>query len=541
MSDSARAFLAFALIAVVLILTPRYLKILSPPKQQEAPPPAGQESIVLPGDKTTTPIADAPKSAPAIKEKRPSFKEATLPEKWFTVETPLYIARLSSRAGGHIETFELKNYPSRRYAGNVQLVPETNHANLAISFINLDGDSTILNEPFEVVKSPARSDIYLEEGTAVFRFQYRFPAGAQVTKEITFNADSYLLGMDISWQRPELVMGINQFEIGWSSGLQPAEQTLSEDEQYGKVFVYQGGELEEQGSVKKNGVKRENFKGATDWVAMRNKYFCAAFIADGTDAIYGAFSAEPIPQGAKRNGRDSITRYKMSIGYGVDGPAQLNIFLGPLSYYLIKDLDVDLDRIMNFGFTLIRPISKGVLFSLVSMHKIIPNYGIVLILFAVIIRVVTNPLTKKSFASTQKMQLVQPKVKELQEKYKGNSQKLNQEMMALWKKEGVNPLGGCLPILIQMPLLFALFIVFRTTIELRGAPFFLWVKDLSMPDVVFTLPFSIPLYGDGVTILALVMGISMFIQQRLSGAASNPQQKPMMYMMTAMFFLLFNR
>jgi YidC/Oxa1 family membrane protein insertase len=156
------------------------------------------------------------------------------------------------------------------------------------------------------------------------------------------------------------------------------------------------------------------------------------------------------------------------------------------------------------------------------------------------IRIVTNPLTKKSALSTQKMQLIQPRVKELQAKYKGNPQQLNTKMMALWKSEGVNPFGGCLPILIQMPLLWALFIVFRTTIELRGAPFGLWVTDLSLPDVVFTLPFSIPLYGDGVTILALIMGITMFLQQKLSGAASNPQQKPMMYMMTGMFFLIFN-
>lgn len=196
---------------------------------------------------------------------------------------------------------------------------------------------------------------------------------------------------------------------------------------------------------------------------------------------------------------------------------------------------------MNFGFALIRPLSKGILWTLVALYDYIPNYGVILILFAIAVRVLTNPLTRKSATSTQKMQLIQPRVTELQAKYKGNPQKLNKEMMALWRSEGVNPLGGCLPILIQLPLLWAFFIVFRTTIELRGQPFIWWVKDLSVPDVIFTLPFSIPLYGNGVTVLAMIMGVTMFVQQKVSGAGNNPQQKPMMYMMTAMFFLLFNQ
>ncbi|GAG32400.1 unnamed protein product, partial [marine sediment metagenome] len=248
-----------------------------------------------------------------------------------------------------------------------------------------------------------------------------------------------------------------------------------------------------------------------------------------------------VPYAEAGSGNESITRFFMALGYDARQPVTMTLYLGPLSYFIIKDLEVDLERIMNFGFSLIRPISKLVLYTLVFFHDYIPNYGVVLILFAVIIRVLTNPLTKKSAVSTQKMQLVQPKVKALQEKYKGNPQKLNQEMRALWKAEGVNPLGGCLPMLIQMPVLFALFIVFRTTIELRDQPFILWVTDLSAPDVVYTLPFSIPLYGNGVTILAIIMGLTMFIQQKISGAGTNPQQKPMMYMMSGMFFLIFNQ
>ena len=130
--------------------------------------------------------------------------------------------------------------------------------------------------------------------------------------------------------------------------------------------------------------------------------------------------------------------------------------------------------------------------------------------------------------------------KKLQEKYKNDSQKLNQEMVKLYKEEGVNPLGGCLPMLLQMPLLFSLFLVFRSTIEFRGAPFFGWISNLAQPDTIFYLPFNIPIYGDQVAFLPILLGISMFLTQKMSMANMDSQQKPMMYIMSAFFFLLFN-
>ncbi len=547
MSNAKNAFLAFGLIALVLILTPRYLEWLAP--QPEASPQGTEEvlpdvaferSLTAPQG-LTAPAAPAPAPVRARQDRAaPQQSEVVV-----SIETPLYRAEVSSRGGGHLQTFELKNYESGQGSGQVQLIPPTIHdATLRISYINLDGDSVHLVDNFEVLDAPRGTAVQLPEGELTLSYRYTFVSGASVTKRITFQADSYTLPIEISWDRPELEIGPSslEFEVSWPLGLLPAEKMIKEDETYGKVYVYQGGELADQGAARKGRVNRETLKGNTDWVAQRNKYFAAALIADPNQpGVYGAYSAEAVPIQAAGNGPETLTRYQMALGYQARQPVAMTVYVGPLSYAIIKDLEVDLERIMNFGFALIRPISKFVLYTLVFLHNYVPNYGVVLILFAIAIRIVTNPLTKKSSYSTQKMQMVQPKVKELQAKYKGNPQKLNQEMMALWKAEGVNPLGGCLPILIQMPLLWALFIIFRSTIELRGEPFVLWITDLSAPDVIFTLPFSLPLYGDGVTVLALIMGITMFVQQRLSGAASNPQQKPMMYMMTGMFFLIFNQ
>ena len=139
------------------------------------------------------------------------------------------------------------------------------------------------------------------------------------------------------------------------------------------------------------------------------------------------------------------------------------------------------------------------------------------------------------------MQKVQPLVKKIQAKYKNDSQKMNQEVMALYREKGVNPLGGCLPILLQMPLLWALFVVFRSTIEFRGAGFMLWINDLSQPDIIMHLPFSVPIYGGHIAILPILMGLSIFLTQRMSMATMDKAQRPMMYIMNAFFVLLFNQ
>ena len=150
------------------------------------------------------------------------------------------------------------------------------------------------------------------------------------------------------------------------------------------------------------------------------------------------------------------------------------------------------------------------------------------------------PLTKKSHQSSAKMQTVAPLQKKLQEKYKNDPQKLQGEMGKLWKEHGVNPLSGCLPMFLQWPILMSFFIVFRSTVEFRGKPFIFWITDLSQPDYIFSLPFSIPMYGSSVAVLPIIMGVSMFLTMGLTMQSTNTSQKPMMYFMNAFFILLFN-
>jgi len=173
------------------------------------------------------------------------------------------------------------------------------------------------------------------------------------------------------------------------------------------------------------------------------------------------------------------------------------------------------------------------------LHLFIPNYGFVIIVFSIIIKLALHPLSKTSMKSMKKMQALQPLMTEIREKYKDDPQKMNQQVMNLYKDYGVNPAAGCLPMLLQMPILFALYSVFRSSIELRQAEFLWWIHDLSIPDVVAKLPFALPIFGiTEISGLALAMGITMFVQQKMT--VTDPRQAAMVWVMPIMMTLLFN-
>jgi len=173
------------------------------------------------------------------------------------------------------------------------------------------------------------------------------------------------------------------------------------------------------------------------------------------------------------------------------------------------------------------------------LRLFISNYGVILVIFSIIVKIALYPLTKTSMDSMRKMQALQPMMAEIREKYKDDPQKMNQQIMRLYKEYGVNPAGGCLPMILQLPILYALWAVFSATIELRQASFVGWIQDLSSPDVVTTLPFRIPFFNiNEVSGLALLMGITMFVQQKMS--VKDPRQKMMVYLMPVMLTLMFN-
>jgi len=520
-------FLAFFLIALVLIFTPKYMEMVAPPPQGPPLPDienaedTNRQVSRLSGKAQDSSMSSSPtNTASGILWSKE--------EKTITIENGLYTAVVSPNGGGSFLSFSFKDYLNQDSI-DVNLINGKNKENLSIRFKNLDGENINLFGPWHYANTFSGGEIFQPQS---LEFSIDVVPGKTIVKTLTFYPDSYLIDVSINVGNVAHNIFGGAYSVGWYGGLMPSEENLKDDLFYFNSFVYQGGELVDL-KVKDGESETTNFNGATDWVAVRTKYFITSIIPDRPNEVLSAF------MGGHNNGRDI---YDIALTFPATEPTTLSLYLGPLEYDKIKSIDRELERVMNFGWGFIRPISKGVLFILKKLHEFIPNYGYVLVLFSFAVKLLVYPLTKKSYQSTAAMQKLQPEITALRDKLGNNPQKLNQATMKLYKERGVNPLGGCFPMLLQMPLLFALFQVFRTTIELRAEPFMWWIKDLSVPDAVFTLPFSIPIYGSHVAILPILMVVSMFVQQRMmsGGAVQQPQQKIMMYFMTGFFFLIFN-
>ena len=514
--------LAFFLISLVLVFTPKYMEMVSPsPDPAEVNNPSVADTIKTIDQLNFTTQGNKPE--PQYERKttlltpRLSTQE---PEKLLSVNTSLYSATLSSVSGGSFVSFKFNQY----FKKDSQLVDIINNKrNLLINGKDLDGTPLSLNEPWEFV---SHEKGFKQE--VVFRKEL-FPE-EYIYKTLAFHDDSYVVDVEIDMVEISNNVYRNS-EFVWGGGLSSTEENTDDDVYYFNSYALQGGELESL-KVGSGDSEEVTLNGITDWAAIRTKYFAVAVIPENKKSISSVTLS---------GAGDTTETYGVSFVFDPIEKQAFKIYMGPLEYDRVRSLGVSLESIMDFGWSFIRPISKGVLFALKKMHGVIPNYGYVLIVFAFIIKILVYPLTKKSYQSMSAMQAVAPEINALKEKYKSNPTKLNQATMELYKKKGVNPLGGCLPMLLQMPLLFALFQVFRTTIELRSEPFIWWITDLSSPDAVFYLPFKIPLYGSHVAILPILMVVSMFIQQRMmSGPAQQPQQKTMQYFMTGFFFLMFN-
>jgi YidC/Oxa1 family membrane protein insertase len=258
-------------------------------------------------------------------------------------------------------------------------------------------------------------------------------------------------------------------------------------------------------------------EGPFRWAAVKNKYFVGAIMSRDLP-MRGVIS-----RGSEEENRIGLT----ALLTPPDGERRfrIDLYIGPQDYYRLRALGIGMEDIVEYGWWIIRPFTRMIVVILLWMHRFILNYGIVIILFSVMTKIAFYPLTQKSMKATQDLQKVQPMVKELREKHKKDPQKMQQETMRLYRQHKVNPLGGCLPMLIQMPVLWALFYVFRMTIEFRGAGFALWIQDLSAPDSPPVLP--------------IVMGLSMFLQQKLSPQSADPKMAPMLYIMPIVLTIVF--
>lgn len=531
-----KTILALILIMVILLLTPYYQRLISPQRPVVS---EQKERVEQPG------VTPQQKEEAPVVEKPPLELEEVLPsegeEVEVVVETDLYRAVLSTH-GARIKSWELKRFLIRGIEDSVrvELIQNQGYGNLDLRFF-VEGDTLSLgSRTFSLVQQ--RGNLILNperpEGEVIFQLQDP-EKGCKVQKRFAFYNNKYFFDLEVRIEDFQNLTPAPSYQLVWASGLAPTEPNLREDMTYCKAYALMGKELVEFNV--KRAPKRTSLSGSTRWVAQRTKYFTLAMIPQSSQGGKVEFSGRTLEVERGKAKKIYSTALEMPLKNAQEQTDKFTVYLGPLDYEITKSLGVGLDRIiMSSGWyeRFFRPFSILILRAFKAMYKLVPNYGVVIILFSIVIKVVLYPLTRKSYTSMKKMQVLQPKLAQLKEKYKNDPQRLSQETMKLYKQYGVNPMGGCLPMLLQMPVFIGLFIVFRSTIQLRGAKFVAWIKDLSMPDTVAHLPFKLPLYGDCLNILPLMMGLAMFLQQRTT--VRDPRQAAMGYLMPIFFVLIFN-
>jgi len=459
-------------------------------------------------------------------------------DKVIRIETDLYTAEISSK-GGLIAKWELKQY--KTWDGYpVQLVDYDKRGDFSLLFTTSDGRLVDTRDLFFDPSTSAPNVVLT--GNDKFVLVYTLPAsnGGKIIKSFTFKNGEYGFKSDIEFKNMGAVLSNFEYQIVWENGLRYAEHNSVDESSFAASYLYSGKELSEVDAAKIDETAQKDIAGVVDWVGTRTKYFCLAIIPDpgSSDGAYLEGHRKAMPD----NGvyESYSVALKMPFREGSDEKKSVTVFLGPMDHTILKSYGVGLESMMNLGWAfLVRPISEYIMLPFFGfLHLAIPNWGLVIIIFSIIIKIVLHPLTKTSMKSMKKMQALQPMMDELKEKYKDDPQKMNSAVMNLYKEYGVNPAGGCLPMLLQMPILYALYMVFRSAIQLRQASFIWWIKDLSVPDVIYSLPVHLPIFGiKDISGLAVFMGITMFVQQKMS--VKDPRQKMMIWMMPIMWVLLF--
>jgi YidC/Oxa1 family membrane protein insertase len=555
MGMEKRAFFAFVL-SMALFLLYDFLYLAPKTKEERARRRAQiaaldstrADTLQTGGDLTEvqpSPAVSEPPTAPQVVETDTALV-AVDPESagTITVVTPLYQMTFS-KAGGDIRSIQLFEYET--VGQPVELLPQ-DIMGAGIAKLWLRGeerDMSLSQYRFEAYRSgvgaalPDGHRIVVDtmDGEAELVFQAAGGEGDAISRSYRFSGNSYQVEAGIRFSTASFPFA-RQVMWDFGQGMTSTEENKLFDYQNFQAIIRLGEETHKHKPSNFTDGKREIYPGMVNWTALQTKYFTVALIPEKP------VGGEVVVTGEKQTHRVTA---KVSLpatdarGYGEQ---KVTLYLGPLDYGVLKSMGIGLERNINMGWKFFRPVSWLILWALIGLHKFIPNYGIVIILLSIFTKVLFYRLTHKSFKSMKDMQDLQPRLQALKEKYKDDRQKISQETMRLYKEAGVNPLGGCLPLLLQMPVFIALFSVLKFTIELRGAHFFGWITDLSEQDVLTHLPMALPVIGRELSILPLLMGGAMVLQTKFGGGSMTPgsvstQPKLFSYMLPIVFTVIF--
>jgi YidC/Oxa1 family membrane protein insertase len=366
--------------------------------------------------------------------------------------------------------------------------------------------------------------------------------GIEVRKSYTFDPESYVFDYEVEIRNTTDRTLETDVDVEW-----PAAMVKGNDfrEQSLSALVNDEVETEMVPSVGSGGFFSflgngdegpSTYVGLVSWAGVSNRYFFAGLIPNETNASVARVTFLPVIEGKVAVSR--LAYEGVGIKPGEIVSRNFRAYIGPKIPERLAEISPGLERSVDFGYSWLEPLTRFFHWFLMFLYGFIPNYGVAIIILTVMVRVVTLPIMQKQMKSMERMRELQPRLKEIQDQHKENRQRQSEEQMKLYKEEGVNPLGGCLPMLLQFPVFIGLFYALQSTIALRHAPFMLWITDLSAPEELFIIPgLEVP-----VRVLPIVMGASMLIQQRMTPMTGmDPVQARMMttvmpLMMTVLFY-----
>ena len=512
----------FILIGAILLLWPSYLELISPSEKSK-------EDVVTPDTSLVEKYSEQTLDDPV----KTVLENPVVEEQTFIIKGKNYIAEVSNVGGGSITSYTLTKH-LKKSESSLNLIDGYNSNNLVVSFVNQSGEVISLDKNWSLVSGGSAN---LSETNPEVSFLFTTEhLGRQVTKELFFYFDSYEIDISTSLRSLKDVSLDEKYTLSWVGGLPEHEGT--QDAMFMEGLISQAGSIESFrvgaagffGSSSSSNVDAEEkrYVGQADFAGYRTKYFGLFFVPQKSDFV-------------------EITKYPTPLRAGVDISITQDInleknklYLGPLDYSSVENLGVGLEEKI-LGWQWLSSVSWLVYSIMIALYSFIPNYGVVVVLFAILIKLVTYPLMAKQLRSSKKMQEISPLMNQIKIKYKNNPTLQQQKMAALFQENKINPLAGCLPLLIQMPVLMSVFMVFRNTIEFRGESFVLWINDLSAADTLFVVG------GIPINVLPFLMSFSMYYTMKLSSAtqpaggdpAQEATQQMMKYMFPGMMFFLF--
>ncbi|MDL2121776.1 MAG: membrane protein insertase YidC [Deltaproteobacteria bacterium] len=521
--DQARVFVAIALSFAVFLLWEIFFvdkQVVETPKQDLQTETISKEELYIKEINTESVDHTALIKEDALKTIKPA--------RVVRVNTPLYSAIISEK-GAVFKSFVLNKYKESMEPDSplLEMIPPELH-NGTIKISLAENSVPALNDAFFIadIKDDA---IEVNDNSRELSFFWKSSNGIVIEKKFIFYPETYMVGCKVIIKN-----GSNQTiqdNLILSLFKAPAED--------GSMYGFEGPSAlinDNLEQVKTDDIKDKNiYNGELKWIAVQDRYFMSCIIPESavTASMRLFLDEDKVLE-------NQFVQPESIINPGTQRTFGFHLFMGPRSTKVVKEIGYDLDKAINFG--MFDFLAKPCLWIMNYIYDhFISNYGIAIIILTVFTKIILWPLGNKSYKSMNEMKKIQPLVMELREKYKGDKKKMNEATMALYKTYKVNPVGGCLPMVLQIPVFFALYRMLYEAIELRHAPFFGWINDLSAPDRLFDFGFSIPFMQPpyGIPVLTIIMGATMFLQQKISPAMGDPSQAKIMMLMPIVFTVIF--